>query len=185
MLWLMYLWRNIGSICSGNALNSLNFFLKSMKKLTHYFGEPEKLAKPFHFQGLPCSNLFSSSKFVSSCSHNRGSEINFVRLFWKTPSPSELQRNRHCSFTFLYHPSSDAQWWRGTWSHYVAVTTAAAFSLLLPECQPIPCLTKHSSQHSSQQGWAGVLHLRWEECRDAARVCRDGIRKAKAQLELH
>ena len=28
-------------------------------------------------------------------------------------------------------------------------------------------------------------HASWEEYRDAARVCRDGIRKAKAQLELN
>lgn len=28
-------------------------------------------------------------------------------------------------------------------------------------------------------------HVAWEEYRDAIRMCRDGIRKAKAWLELH
>lgn len=28
---------------------------------------------------------------------------------------------------------------------------------------------------------AGIL---WEDCRDAAQLCKDGVRKSKAQLEL-
>lgn len=28
-------------------------------------------------------------------------------------------------------------------------------------------------------------HISWEEDKDAAQICRDGIRKAKAQLELN
>lgn len=34
--------------------------------------------------------------------------------------------------------------------------------------------------------WACILPgVSWEEHKDAAQMCRDGIRKAKVQLELH
>ncbi|KFQ75881.1 hypothetical protein N337_12379, partial [Phoenicopterus ruber ruber] len=45
-------------------------------------------------------------------------------------------------------------------------------------------LVKLKHKKEMQKQW-NQGHVSWEEYRDAAQMCRDGIRKAKAQLELN
>ena len=45
-------------------------------------------------------------------------------------------------------------------------------------------LVKLKSKKKVHRQWKQTQVL-WEECREAARLCRDGVRKTKAYLELN